>query len=446
MQPGTSFFHPQVFYDTVAAFLSFYYAAVAIINAVAAVVAWRWRRPVVAAAWLALAAANVVLALLAGTASPRSMPALPESIRTLVNSVSGPVVFMGTALALLTALFLWRHFFVKPVVAWSLLNCVCLALGLSLTDPNFYAIVAKPDNIAIVALLFLLGFFTWLGAYQAVENDDRRGRSLPPLEKEGSEKVLVWPDLVYIELICMVAVTALLIFWGLAVGAPLEEAASSVKTPNPSKAPWYFLGLQEILVYFDPWMAGVVLPSLIVIGLIAIPYLDVNKAGNGYYTIAERKLGYLLFQFGFLALWIALIIMGTFLRGPGWNFFGPYQAWDAHKDVTAQTLNLSQYFWALGLGRQVPKAVPGSSAAVQLAYALYREAPGIVLMLAYFLLLPPLLARTVLRNCAVQLGRGRYLVMVILLLCMMLLPIKMLLHWTLSMKYIIAIPEFLLNL
>ena len=76
------------------------------------------------------------------------------------------------------------------------------------------------------------------------------------MEKLDNEKILVWPDLVYTELICMIALTAFLIFWAIALPAPLEEAASSVKTPNPSKAPWYFLGLQEMLVYYDPWMAG----------------------------------------------------------------------------------------------------------------------------------------------------------------------------------------------
>ena len=154
-----------------------------------------------------------------------------------------------------------------------------------MTDPNFAAIVTKPDNVPIVGLVFLLGFFTWLATYQAVQNDDRIEQGVPPLEKLDDEKVLVWPDLVYTELICMIALTAFLIVWAIALQAPLEEPASSVKTPNPSKAPWYFLGLQEMLVYYDPWMAGVVLPSLIVVGLMAIPYIDFNKQGNGYYTI-----------------------------------------------------------------------------------------------------------------------------------------------------------------
>ena len=74
--------------------------------------------------------------------------------------------------------------------------------------------------------------------------------------------------------------------------APLEQPASSTTAPNPSKAPWYFLGLQEMLVYFDPWMAGVVLPSMIIVGLMAIPYIDTNKSGNGYFSYADRKFAY----------------------------------------------------------------------------------------------------------------------------------------------------------
>src|SRR5262249_2606395 len=152
-------------------------------------------------------------------------------------------------------------------------NIVLLVMGMSMTDPNFTSIVAKPDNVPIVGLVFLLGFFTWLATYKAVINDDRIAQGLPPVEKDDSEKVLVWPDLVYTELICMIALTAFLLVWGIGLQAPLEDMASSVKTPNPSKAPWYFLGLQEMLVYYDPWMAGVVLPSVVLVGLMAIPYL-----------------------------------------------------------------------------------------------------------------------------------------------------------------------------
>ena len=164
-----------------------------------------------------------------------------------------------------------------------------------------------------------------------MKNDDRIRQGLPPLEKLDDEKVLVWPDLVYTELICMVAVTALLLVWGIMLRPRWRAGHRACKTPNPSKAPWYFLGLQEMLVYFDPWYAGVVLPSMVIFGLMAIPFLDYNKLGNGYYTINQRKFSYLVFQFGFLELWVALIVLGTFLRGPNWNFFGPFETWNPHK-------------------------------------------------------------------------------------------------------------------
>ncbi len=257
--------------------------------------------------------------------------------------------------------------------------------------------------------------------------------------------MLVWPDLVYTELICMIALTALLLVWAIALQAPLEEPASSVKTPNPSKAPWYFLGLQEMLVYFDPWYAGVVLPSVVIFGLMAIPFLDFNKKGNGYYTIEERPFSYLVFQVGFLQLWVVLIVLGTFLRGPNWNFFGPFEPWDAHKVLAQNNVDLSQYFWVEWLGRSMPKAPEGSSTLSQLGFILFRESPGIIAVLAYLMFLPPLMAATIFRKFFVKMGFLRYMLLANLLLLMASLPLKMVLRWVWNLKYIISIPEYFLN-
>jgi hypothetical protein len=294
--------------------------------------------------------------------------------------------------------------------------------------------------------VFLLGFFTWLAAYRSVQNDQRAKEGLPPLEKEDDEKVLVWPDLVYTELICMIGITILLIVWAILVKAPLEEPASSVKTPNPSKAPWYFLGLQEMLVYYDPWMAGVVLPSMIIVGLMAIPYIDFNKQGNGYYTIEQRPFAYIMFQIGFLELWVTLIVLGTFLRGPNWNFFGPYEPWDAHKVLALNNVNLSDILWIDIFGASVPKVTAEMGAGQQLWIILQREWLGILLVLGYLLLLPPLLAVTALRPFFARMGFLRYMVLANLLLFMAALPIKMVLRWTMNLKYIVAIPEIFFNL
>jgi hypothetical protein len=147
----------------------------------------------------------------------------------------------------------------------------------------------------------------------------------------GDDKIHTWPHLVRSEFLMAIVVTIVLIVWALLVDAPLEEPANPTRTPNPSKAPWYFLGLQEMLVFFDPWHAGVVLPSFIILGLMVIPYIDINPKGNGYYCWNDRKWEILTFFLGFHILWVSLIIIGTFVRGPGWNWFWFWEPWDAHK-------------------------------------------------------------------------------------------------------------------
>ena len=223
----------------------------------------------------------------------------------------------------------------------------------------------------IVGLIFLLVFFTWYSMREAVLNDRRIAKGEGPIEKAESDRVWVWPDLVYTELIALILCSVLLIVWSILLKAPLEQPANRAVTPNPSKAPWYFLGLQEMLVYFDPWLAGVVLPSLIIVGLIAIPYIDKNPKGNGYYTFAERKVEITLFLFGFVILWSSLIVLGTFLRGPNWNFFGPFEYWDMHKLEALTNVNLSEYFWVRALGQGLPTNY------------FVRELPGILLCLIY---------------------------------------------------------------
>jgi hypothetical protein len=294
-------------------------------------------------------------------------------------------------------------------------------------------------------MVYLLGFFTWLGAYQAVQNDARLERGEPPVEKEYGDTVLVWPDLVYVELIGMILGTVILVVWSLLVRAPLEQPANPVVTPNPSKAPWYFLGLQEMLVFFDPAIAGVILPALIIFGLMAIPYLDCNKLGRGYYTIRQRPLAYLVFQFGFLQLWVLLILIGTFFRGPNWTFFGPYEFQDPHV-VPAQTnIKLSEYFWVIWLGQSLPQAPSGAGVLRELASIAWRELAGLVTLATYFLALPVVLGHTLLGGFRRRIGTARYTILSLLLLTMLMLPIKMILHWTLNLSYILSMPEYLFN-
>ncbi len=205
---------------------------------------------------------------------------------------------------------------------------------------QFLEIISKPDNIPIVLLLLSVIYFTWLYGVKARKNDSQE----IPEEAKMDDKVQVWPYLVRVEFLATIAVMVIMVVWSITIDAPLEEPANPALTPNPSKAPWYFLGLQEMLVYFDPWIAGVVLPTLIIIGLMAIPYIDINEKGNGYYTFKERKFAVLTFCFGFIILWVMLIVLGTFLRGPGWNFFWPWEKWDPHYVAVLTNVDFSEYF------------------------------------------------------------------------------------------------------
>ncbi len=346
--------------------------------------------------------------------------------------------FFVLAILMFVVIIVARHWLIRPTVAWILLNLSILFVALSMTDWDFRQIVGKPDNVPIVSMLFIVGFFTWLYFSRAVDNDRRieQGREL--FENEKNEKVLVWPDLVYTEMICMVVLTVVLVAWGLLLQAPLEEPANSARTPNPSKAPWYFLGLQEMLVYYDPWLAGVVFPSMIVVGLMAIPYIDYNTKGNGYYTFNQRKFAITVFMFGFMALWIAMIILGTFMRGPNWNIFGIYEFWDVHKLLFLSNVNLSEYVW---VHSTVGDWFGGPPSNIFL-----RESPGLLLTAFYLLALPPLMAATVFRKFYMRMGFIRFMVFANLVLLMAALPIKMVLRWLFNLKYIVAIPEYFFNI
>ncbi|MBI3312793.1 MAG: cytochrome C [Candidatus Omnitrophica bacterium] len=284
-------------------------------------------------------------------------------------------------------------------------------------------------------MLFIFGYFTWYALRKGVINDERVQAGKPTMEKEEAEqKVMVFPYLIYIEFVVALFYSIGLVLWSIFLKAPLEEPANPGDSPNPSKAPWYFLGLQEMLVYYDPWIAGVLLPTLIILGLCAIPYIDNDPKGSGFYSFRERRWPIILFLFGFWILWILLIITGTFLRGPNWNFFGPFETWDVHKVVPLLNVNLSEFVFIKWLGTGLP------------TLWFIRELPGIALVFLYFMVPPPLLAKGPLKKFYEKVGAVRYSVLMFLLLSMLALPIKMYLRWAFNLKYLVAIPEFFFNI
>ena len=356
-------------------------------------------------------------------------------LENFFNTLAEPKLFFFLFTVSVFAMLWQRDFFTNPKVALAIFGLAALFFIWAMGNPGFAKNISKGDNVPIVFMLFLVGYFSWLSLYRANINDKRMARGeLPEEAVESPKKVLTWPDLVYTEFLCMILFTALLIVWGLGFDAPLEEPANPNKTPNPSKAPWYFLGLQEMLVYYDPWLAGVVLPGLIIVGLQAIPYIDVNPKGNGYYTFKERPFAITTFFFGFIVLWVSMIILMTFLRGPNQAFFGPFEPWNPHKVEPTVNIQFSEIFWEHWLGMRRPE------------FPWVRELPGILVVIGYLAVTPVILAKTVFKKMFVQMGVPRYLTMVMLLLLMLALPIKMILRWGFNLQFIVNIQEYFLNI
>jgi menaquinol-cytochrome c reductase cytochrome b/c subunit len=137
--------------------------------------------------------------------------------------------------------------------------------------------------------------------------------------KEPADKVNVWPHLLAIEFVALLAMSAFLFILSAFMDAPLLEFANFNEQPNPSKAPWYFLGLQELLAYFDPQVAGVIIPGFGLAALAFIPYVDRNPSVRP----STRKFAISLFTVFFMSAAV-LTIFGSFFRGPGFNFVFPW--------------------------------------------------------------------------------------------------------------------------
>ncbi|MEA2499706.1 MAG: menaquinol-cytochrome c reductase cytochrome b/c subunit, partial [Actinomycetota bacterium] len=144
--------------------------------------------------------------------------------------------------------------------------------------------------------------------------------AIQKVERQPMDRVNVWPHLMAAEFVSLLVVMAILTFFSTAVDAPLRSLANFNQTPNPSKAPWYFLGLQELLRYFHPQVAGVTIPQVIIISLMATPFIDRNPSTRP----DDRKLAIVLFSF-FMLTFAVLTIIGMFFRGPGFNFVFPWE-------------------------------------------------------------------------------------------------------------------------
>ena len=292
--------------------------------------------------------------------------------------------------------------------------------------------------------------------------------------KADEEKVEVWPHLVKREYIAAAACTLFILVWSIAIDAPLEAIANPNVTTNPSKAPWYFVGLQELLVYFDPWIAGVAIPNLIIVGLMAIPYIDPSPKGVGYYAWKERPFANAMFMLG-IAMWFILIFIGYYMRGPNYFWYWPWESWHDPKPAPPPTWSLfgpsavaALPLWlgipAIGgffavsmlLPKLIQKEIDGAKAhkaffaamalivvAAKLAGKMTLTQGGFLVFFSYFyfyfgLLLPQRHIR--------GLDWARYLVTMSLVVSTVGVLLKMGAHLAFHIKYVLTIPAISLNI
>lgn len=243
-----------------------------------------------------------------------------------------------------------------------------------------------------------------------VKGEYREGfETLTPKEQDYTVKHL--RDSVGIEFLAGLIFTFIIMVWSLFMDAPLKELANPADTPIDERAPWYFIGLQELLIFFDPWLAGVILPSILLVGLILVPFIDPNKeTGIGRYTFRARPVAVSVFGFGF-AMWYILIIIGQFFRGPARMFYWPWE------------------------DKTVLKELP------LIEMVNFPFAGGFAFFILYFgacMVIP----QVIFKNFYKTLGVVRYYIFMSLFAIMLLIPIKILLRYVFDVKYILSLQIF----
>jgi menaquinol-cytochrome c reductase cytochrome b/c subunit len=151
---------------------------------------------------------------------------------------------------------------------------------------------------------------------------DRRGDTRASQGSGKDEQVMAWPHLLVRHAVVALGIVLAVVILALLFDAPLEEIANPTVTPNPEKAPWYFVALQELLSHVPPLVGGILVPATIVVGLLALPYLDRNPS----VAPRTRRVATVTFTL-FLAAWIVLTVVGFAFRGPGWSWVWPWEHW-----------------------------------------------------------------------------------------------------------------------
>ena len=242
-----------------------------------------------------------------------------------------------------------------------------------------------------------------------MSTDSPKSKSNATDRKDPAAMLPVYPGFVFKEFLAALLCLLILAWLGLIVEAPLDVAADPDFTPNPAKAPWYFLGFQEMLLYFDPWLAGVVIPFFIIAGLVSVPLLDTDPRDEGRYSFRRRIWATLPFSAGLLIL-VLLTVIAAWFRGSNWDWYWPWQDWSMARAARPDFRSLPNWL-------------------------------GLFLMGVYYLvgMLWPYYFR---RSRFEKWGRIRYSIYFFLVLTMGVVVIKVLLRILLNIRYIVQTPWF----
>ncbi len=304
---------------------------------------------------------------------------------------------------------------------WLLLLLATTFLGIGLSDPVHRRLILHPERLPVVVLVLSSVAVLWL---------EMRRFYLPESQPSGVPRLERPPAKLSVDAVVATAAGLALVVLVLLRPPALGAEADPASRPDGIKAPWFFVGLQELGTYFDPWVPYFALPVLLIAGLLGLPWLETGDAGGG-----RRRS---LFLLGWLLLWLWPMAVGALLRGPHWNAFGPFETWDPQRPVPPAPRPLSEVFWIVWMR------------GVQPVSWWLRELPGMLLLGGYFVLLPLALRRWSLTRGAFEsyrkaMGAWRFRAASAWVLTVMIVPLKMYGQWLWDIGYWIHLPELSFN-